>query len=342
MTRTVRVACALAVASLLAASGADGAPRLEHQTLRIAGGIVEIFLDPRLGAVVRGGRDGFIRVRAWPLSAWPVAASKVRRPEPARRAAMLPDGAVSEGRRNIRAAWLTGPTGRYAHGALGDGVEASGLAAEDAFGRVAELRLSEAAVFEDRFARIVDVDGDDRDEILVVKSYLNRGAALAAFELTRAGLRPLAESEPVGAANRWLNPVGAADFDGDGRVEVAAVRTPHIGGVLTLYRLDDGVLTEVARYPGFSNHRMGSRRLGLSAIADFDGDGIADIAAPSADRQALRIVSLAGGRLAELARFESARGPIVTDILAIDLTREGRPDLVYGTAEGFLGAVFHR
>ena len=56
----------------------------------------------------------------------------------------------------------------------------------------------------------------------------------------------------------------------------------------------------------------------------------------------LRIVSLAGGRLAELARFESARGPIVTGILAIDLTREGRPDLVYGTAEGFLGAVFHR
>ena len=59
-------------------------------------------------------------------------------------------------------------------------------------------------------------------------------------------------------------------------------------------------------------------------------------------RQALRIVSLAGGRLAEIARFESARGPIVTDILAIDLTRDGRPDLVYGTEEGFLGAVFHR
>lgn len=342
MTRNLSLAGALAAASLLAAPDADGAPRLEHQTLRIAGGIVEIFLDPRLGAVVRGGRDGYTQARAWPLSVWRVAASKVRRPAPAPRAAMLPDGVVSQGRRNIRAAWLTGPTARYGHGVLGDAVEASGLAAEDAFGRVAEFRLSEEAVFEDRFARIVDVDGDDRDEILVVKSYLDRGAALAAFELTRAGLRSLAESEPVGAANRWINPVGAADFDGDGRVEVAAVRTPHIGGVLTLYRLDGGALTEVAGYPGFSNHRAGSRRLGLSAIADFDGDGIADIAAPSADRQALRIVSLAGGRLAEVARFESARGPIVTDILTIDLTRNGRPDLIYGTEEGFLGAVFYR
>ena len=41
-----------------------------------------------------------------------------------RRPEMLPDGIVSEGGKDISAAWLTGPTRRYDHGVLGDGVEA--------------------------------------------------------------------------------------------------------------------------------------------------------------------------------------------------------------------------
>ncbi len=340
----MRFLCALAgVAGLLVLSAAEcRAQRLEHQTIRLDGGITEIFLDPRLGAVVRSGKDIYYRARAWPLSVWPIAPSKIHRTAKTRRDEMLPDGVVTEARRNIRAAWLTGPTTRYSHGVLGDAIEAGGLAAEDAFGRVALFELSEDAVFEDRFARIADIDGDDRDEILVVKSYLDRGAAIAAFALTRNGLRPIAESEPIGLANRWLNPIGAADFDGDGRVEIAVVCTPHIGGILMLYRLGRGVLNEVVRYRGFSNHQRGSRRLDLSAIADFNRDGIADIAVPSSDRRTLRIVSLAGGRLVEVAQFESARGPITTDIFAIDLTRNGSLDLVYGTAEGYLAAVFNR
>ncbi|PMR68583.1 hypothetical protein CR158_22340 [Halomonas heilongjiangensis] len=36
--------------------------------------------------------------------------------------------------------------------------------------------------------------------------------------------------------NRWLNPVGVADLSGNGEAEIAAVTTPHIGGVLRVYR----------------------------------------------------------------------------------------------------------
>ncbi len=45
-------------------------------------------------------------------------------PAAPRRPAMLPDGLVVQGARNIAAAWLVGPTDRYAHGVLGDAIEA--------------------------------------------------------------------------------------------------------------------------------------------------------------------------------------------------------------------------
>ncbi len=39
----------------------------------------------------------------------------------------LPDGIITRGNKNIREAWLTGPTRRYSHGILGDAIEAAGL-----------------------------------------------------------------------------------------------------------------------------------------------------------------------------------------------------------------------
>ena len=72
-----------------------------------------------------------------------------------------------------------------------------------------------------------DMDGDGSNEILVIKSYLDRGASMALFKSTGDGLARIAQSAPIGRANRWLNIVGAADFDGDGKKEISAVITPH-------------------------------------------------------------------------------------------------------------------
>lgn len=71
------------------------------------------------------------------------------------------------------------------------------------------------------------MDGDGSNEILVIKSYLDRGASMALFKSTGDGLARNAQSVPIGRANRWLNIVGAADFDGDGKKEISAVITPH-------------------------------------------------------------------------------------------------------------------
>ncbi len=217
-----------------------------------------------------------------------------------RRPDMLPDGIVVRGRDQVRWAWLTGPTRRYAHGVLGDAVEASGMSVETAGGKVLSMTLGPEAVFEDRFPRAVDMDGSGGEAFLVVKSYIDRGAALALVGIRNGRLVPIAESDPIGSANRWLNPVGAADFDGDGRIEAAHVETPHIGGVLVLTRFSRGKLDTVYRVPGFSNHRIGSRELGLSAILDADSDGVPDIVLPDRTRSTLRFVSFAKGRFREL------------------------------------------
>jgi hypothetical protein len=249
----------------------------------------------------------------------------------AERPGTLPDGVVVAGQRDVAFAWLTGPTHRYAHGVLGDAIEASGLAVEMADGRQLTFELDAGSVFEDRYPRLHDLDGDGDDEILAVRSYLDRGAALAVLGVEGGRLAILAETPAIGTANRWLNPVGAADFDGNGVTEIALVRTPHIGGTLALYRWQDGHLTEAHRAEGFSNHAIGTRELALSAVIDANGDGIPDLAVPGADRRTLRIVTFAHGRFQELANVPHA-APIASAIVPRD-DESGRR-LTYTLADG--------
>ncbi len=43
--------------------------------------------------------------------------------------------------------------------------------------------------------------------------------------------------------------------------------------------------------PDFANHIAGTRALNMAAVADFNGDGGADLALPSLDRRRLRLVT---------------------------------------------------
>ena len=255
-----------------------------------------------------------------------------------RRPDMLPDGVVSRGSRNIAATWLIRPTTRYAHGVLGDAVEASGLSAQLADGIRHNLILDKGSVFEDRMGRLADFDGDGRDEILAVRSYLDRGAALAVVGASVDGLHLIAESPAIGRPNRWLNPVGVADFDGDGKNEAAVVITPHIGGTLKLYSLDGKRLREGYSQYGFSNHVLGSRELGMGAIIDVNGDGVPDLLIPDERRHALRVVTFASGVFRELVRLPHEM-PVVTGLVASDMDGDGTSDVVYGLADSTLVAV---
>ena len=245
---------------------------------------------------------------------------------------MLPDGEIITGPGYLRRAWLSDPTDRYDHGVLGDRLEAGAVVAMTADRRELVFSLDGGSVFEDRFPRLVDITGDGRREILLVRSYLDRGAALIVLGAIDNRLQVLAETPPIGKAHRWLNPAGVADFDGDGRPEIAYIVTPHIGGVLKIIEWTaDGWRTEFSRR-GYANHVLGSRALRLSAVMDYDGDGVEDLVVPTQDRRRLEVLRFDGETYQTRARVDLG-SELVSDIAVCDLDENGRVDLVFVLAD---------
>jgi hypothetical protein len=314
---------------VLAAASDLGAAEPRATVLGRVDGLADIVRGAEGGALAQAGD------RLWRISPAGIAPDSVTVPAPERRPDLIPDGRVARGTRDIAAAWLALPTTRYGHGALGDRIEAEALRVERRDGRVFELRLGPESVFEDLEPRLADIDGDGRDEVVVVRSYLAEGAAVAVYRLNGERLAPVAESPPIGRPNRWLNPVGIADFDGDGRTEIAVVETPHIDGILVIYDLDGGRLIERGRLAGFSNHASGTTVLAMAAVLT-GGAGGATIVLPGSDRRSLEAVGFAGGRF---ARHWSAALPlaVATTIVPVDLG--GGTELVLGLVDGTIVAV---
>lgn len=194
--------------------------------------VVEVAAPGRVDEVVAADRSAAIRFgRAWHRATACASGICLAPASPPRRqrppAGGLPDGWVSHGSGpGIAVAWYGEPTGRYDHAILGDAIEAGALHVRDAAGTLYRLRLPDDQVFEDLAPRIADIDGDGRNDIVAIRSFLDRGASLAVCGLDAGRLRLKASTAPIGKAHRWLNVAGIADFDGDGRNDIALVVTP--------------------------------------------------------------------------------------------------------------------
>lgn len=244
----------------------------------------------------------------------------------------IPDGMIAEaGGAGIIAAWYEDPTTRYQHGILGDAIEAATLVGRDAEGNEYRFEAALNRVFEDLTPRIADIDGDGLNDIVAIRSDTTLGAAFAVFGLADGALIELAAIFEIGLANRWLNVAGIADFNGDGRLDIAIVKTPHIGGTLEIWTWRNGDLVRLASAGGFSNHAIGSTEQDLSAIVDFTGDGVVDLALPDASRTALRFVTLNEGAITDVGAVPVG-GEIGTAIGTLVIG--GAPAFIAGLSDG--------
>jgi hypothetical protein len=201
---------------------------------------------------------------------------------------------------DILSARYDAPVDRYGHFAPGRPHEYARLAARTSLGRTLLFELPPAEVFEDITPRLVRLTAGGAAELLVIISHRDSGSRLALLSLNDGRIGISAQSPPIGTPMRWLNPVGVADLDGDGRAEIAAVITPHIGGTLKLYSLRGRALVETAALGGFSNHQYGSAELGMSGV--FQVAGKTRLLVPDTTRSQLRIIGFESGRLAEVGR----------------------------------------
>lgn len=175
---------------------------------------------------------------------------------------LLAAPAAAEG---VTSASFAEPTRRYAHGVLGDAIEYGSLHITSG-NRTVEVVLPQDHVFEDLAPRFVDIDLDGAFEVMVVESDVTKGAQLAVYSAVG---EKIAETPHIGQRNRWLAPIGAADLDGDGYVELAYIDRPHLAKTLRVWRYRAGGLTEVADLQGLTNHKIGQDFI-TSGLRDCD------------------------------------------------------------------------
>lgn len=152
----------------------------------------------------------------------------------------------------VRKAVYAGETDRYGHAVLGDDIEYTTLVLTLDTGEIKRFTLPQSLVFEDTAPRLMHTRGE---HVIVVESHQTQGARLAVYSPEGR----VAATPYIGTRYRWLAPLGAADLDGDGTMEIAYVDRPHLAKTLRIWRFENGELSEVANLPGLTNHRIGER-----------------------------------------------------------------------------------
>lgn len=233
-------------------------------------------------------------------------------------------------------ALLGGGTTAYPHGALGDLTEAGSIVVvrSDGSHRVIDLGPD---VAEETGVLLTDVDGDGREEIITVLANSAAGARVVALDPEGA---VVAEGPPVGRGFRWRHIIASGILNPQTGREIVVVRTPHIGGILELYRYRDGRLEIAAEATGFSSHRLGSANLGQGILVDTTGNGYPEMILPDQRQTSLRVLQRTPEGVSELRRLTLPARLSGNLSLASPCTSGGTGALLAGSEDGTI-TVWH-
>ena len=208
----------------------------------------------------------------------------------------LPDARILTDE-NDRILFLSDPTYNYANAVLGDAIEAASITLIDPKNSTFQIRkiIPETGDVIEGISPIwVDMDLDGTREIIVTQSNHVDGARILVY---REDGSILTESAPIGKGFRWMHQIAAAQFVDGGPLELAILRTPHIGGEIEIMGLVQDRLEVQVSLSGYSTHKLGSRNLDAALVADFNGDGIIEIIVPGQEQSTLTGIQYTAGVL---------------------------------------------
>ena len=165
----------------------------------------------------------------------------------------------------------------------------------------------------------------DRDGKLDVAVALDGGTSVQVFKgLGHGGFL----GEPLAVLERgslFKPALVAADLDGDGLVELLSSAADGRVGVNR--NRGDGSF-EATRFHDVVSGSANTRQAQGLAAADFNGDGLADVAVVGADGALFLLNNLGGGALGPARRLEVAYQAPGTTLSVADFDEDGRADLV--------------
>ncbi len=188
----------------------------------------------------------------------------------------LPDARIVV--RGERAAVYAGQTARYAHGVLGDAVEASALVVFDVatLDEAYRITLDGGMVFEGLTPLWTDLDGGGSEELIATVADAELGARIRVYAGDTG--EQVAEGPLIGRGGRWRHQLAAGAFSEDGVIELASVLTPEVETAMLrhtpLGRL--GEAAELADVEVDPAHLVLGRALGDQHHLGLDDPGVAD------------------------------------------------------------------